>query len=138
MPPPQEVIELVERFRRNLALYKRDDYKETRLRVEFVDPFFEALGWDVRNVQGYAEQYKDVVHEDALRRTEEQCCLSRRGTAYLNLRRQVSRFRCCDFSRQSLLANEFAATDFGSANLSRRRQDREEDLTPARAKAAPL
>jgi hypothetical protein len=30
-------------------------------------PFFEALDWDVRNVQGYAEQYKDVVHEDALK-----------------------------------------------------------------------
>jgi hypothetical protein len=37
------------------------------VRVEFIDPFFEALGWDVRNVQGHAEQYKDVVHEDALK-----------------------------------------------------------------------
>jgi hypothetical protein len=61
------VIELVERFARNLDAYKRPDYKETRVRVEFVDPFFEALGWDVRNVQGYAEQYKDVVHEDAVK-----------------------------------------------------------------------
>jgi hypothetical protein len=69
--PPQQILELIERFRRDPAAYKRDDYKETRLRVEFVDPFFEALGWDVRNVSGYAEQYKDVVHEDALRRTSE-------------------------------------------------------------------
>lgn len=67
MPVPKGVVELVERFRRNLDVYKRDDYKETRLRVEFVDPFFEALGWDVRNVQGYAEQYKDVVHEDSIK-----------------------------------------------------------------------
>jgi len=29
------------------------------VRAEFIDPFFEALGWDMRNVQGYAEQYKD-------------------------------------------------------------------------------
>ena len=28
------------------------------MRVEFIDPFFEALGWDVRNVQGRGE------HED--------------------------------------------------------------------------
>jgi hypothetical protein len=42
-------------------------YKETRVRVELVDPSFEALGWDVRNVRGYAEQYKDVVHEGAIK-----------------------------------------------------------------------
>src|SRR5512136_880310 len=62
-----QVEQLVDRFRRNLDAYKRPDYKETQVRVEFIDPLFEALGWDVRNVQGYAEQYKDVVHEDALK-----------------------------------------------------------------------
>jgi predicted type IV restriction endonuclease len=67
MTAPPQVLELVERFDRNLDVYKRPDYKETRVRVEFIDPFFEALGWDVRNVQGYAEQYKDVVHEEALK-----------------------------------------------------------------------
>ena len=67
MTAPAEVIELVERFRRNLDVYKRDDYKETRVRVEFIDPFFQALGWDVYNEQGYAEQYKDVIHEDAIK-----------------------------------------------------------------------
>ena len=67
MAAPSQVVELVERFRRNLDVYKRDDYKETRVRVEFIDPFFEALGWDVRNVRGYAEGYKDVVHEAALK-----------------------------------------------------------------------
>lgn len=67
MAIPSQVEELVERFQRNIDVYKRYDYKETRVRVEFVDPFFEALGWDVRNVSGYAEQYKDVVHEDALK-----------------------------------------------------------------------
>ena len=33
----------------------------------FIDPFFTPLGWDVDNKQGYAEQYKDVVHEDAIK-----------------------------------------------------------------------
>jgi hypothetical protein len=37
------------------------------LRREFLDPFFKALGWDIDNEQGYAEAYKDVVHEDAIR-----------------------------------------------------------------------
>ena len=62
-----DIEQLIDRFHRNLDAYKRSDYKETQVRVEFVDPFFEALGWDVRNTKGYAEQYKDVVHEDALR-----------------------------------------------------------------------
>ena len=48
-------------------MYTRPQYKETQARVEFIDPFFEALGWDVRNVKGYAELYKDVVHEDAIK-----------------------------------------------------------------------
>ncbi|MCK4504335.1 MAG: hypothetical protein KAW14_01860 [Candidatus Aegiribacteria sp.] len=63
MSIPSEVEKLIDRFHRNLKTYMDSSYKETRVRVEFIDPFFEALGWDVRNVQGYAEQYKDVVHE---------------------------------------------------------------------------
>jgi hypothetical protein len=62
-----QVDQLVERFARNLDAYRRVEYKEAQVRAEFIDPFFEALGWDVRNVQGYAEQYKDVVHEDTLK-----------------------------------------------------------------------
>jgi type I restriction-modification system DNA methylase subunit len=67
MTTPSEVIELVERFRRNIDTYKRAEYNEAQVRVEFIAPFFEALGWDVRNVRGYAEQYKDVIHEAALK-----------------------------------------------------------------------
>jgi len=67
MTTPAEVIELVKRFRRNLDTYKRAEYNEAQVRVEFIAPFFEALGWDVRNVRGYAEQYKDVIHEAALK-----------------------------------------------------------------------
>jgi hypothetical protein len=67
MAAPDQILELVERFQRNLDVYKRVEYKETQVRVEFIDPFFEALGWDVCNVTGLAEQYKDVIHEDALK-----------------------------------------------------------------------
>ncbi len=58
---------LVERFHRNVDAYKHTDYKEEKARVEFINPFFEGLGWDVRNTKGYAEPYKDVIHEDAIR-----------------------------------------------------------------------
>ena len=63
----QKIKELVERFRYNLDVYKKSTYNETQVRREFIDPFFEALGWDVSNKQGYAEQYKDVVHEDVIK-----------------------------------------------------------------------
>ncbi|MBI3945123.1 MAG: Eco57I restriction-modification methylase domain-containing protein [Armatimonadetes bacterium] len=67
MPVPQEVARLVEQFERNRDSYRSGAYNETEVRREFLDPFFEALGWDVTNRQGYAERYKDVVHEDAIR-----------------------------------------------------------------------
>jgi hypothetical protein len=59
--------ERVELFARNLDQYRRPEYKEAQLRVEFLDPFFEALGWDVANRQGWSEKYKEVVNEDALK-----------------------------------------------------------------------
>lgn len=67
MPAPQIVIELVERFQRNIEAYKSGQYNETQVRREFIDPFFEALGWDVNNRQGWAEAYKEVIHEDAVK-----------------------------------------------------------------------
>jgi fido (protein-threonine AMPylation protein) len=64
---PAIVTTLIERFERNRESYKSQGYNETQLRREFLDPFFEALGWDVANKQGHAEAYKDVIHEDAIK-----------------------------------------------------------------------
>jgi predicted type IV restriction endonuclease len=63
----QKIGTLMDRFRTNIDVYKRTTYNETQVRREFIDPFFEALGWDVSNAQGFAEQYKEVVHEDAIK-----------------------------------------------------------------------
>jgi type I restriction-modification system DNA methylase subunit len=65
--PPQQVLELIQRFDRNREAYHSPHYNETQLRREFLDPFFKALGWDIDNEQGYAEAYKDVVHEDTIK-----------------------------------------------------------------------
>ncbi len=67
MTTPQTVLELIERFDRNRGAYKSDQYNEARLRIEFLNPFFEALGWDINNKNGYAEAYKDVIYEDAIK-----------------------------------------------------------------------
>jgi len=64
---PPRILQLVETFDRNIEAYRSQQYKEVQLRREFIDPFFEELGWDVTNKSGYAEAYKDVIHEDAIK-----------------------------------------------------------------------
>jgi hypothetical protein len=66
MAAPPEIVRLVETFERNKETYRSGGLDETQLRREFLDPFFKGLGWDVDNMQGWAEPYKRVIH-DAVR-----------------------------------------------------------------------
>jgi len=63
---PSRIIDLIETFDRNIEAYRSPQYNETQLRIEFIDPFFEELGWDITNKSGCAPQYRDVIHEDAI------------------------------------------------------------------------
>ncbi|MHB1318198.1 MAG: Eco57I restriction-modification methylase domain-containing protein, partial [Anaerolineae bacterium] len=65
-PVPAVILDLVERYAHNADRYRRPDYNETQVRREFIDPLFEALGWDVSNRAGAAPQYRPVVHEASL------------------------------------------------------------------------
>ncbi len=67
MTAPREIVDLVERFDRYKDQYTSGNYNEAQLRQEFLNPFFAELGWDVENRQGYAEPYKEVIHEDAVK-----------------------------------------------------------------------
>ena len=67
MPAPQEVQNLIARFEDHLEVYKSGDYNEAQLRDDFLNPLFDALGWDVDNAAGYAQAYRDVIKEDSLR-----------------------------------------------------------------------
>lgn len=62
-----KVSELIERFNEQIASYKKTDYNEALTRKDFIDPFFKALGWDVDNSFGYAEAYREVIHEDKVK-----------------------------------------------------------------------
>jgi predicted type IV restriction endonuclease len=64
---PREISALVAKFAEHQEVYARGDYNETQLRQDFLDPFFAALGWDMDNRQGYAEKFREVIHEDAIR-----------------------------------------------------------------------
>ncbi|MCJ7518560.1 MAG: type I restriction enzyme HsdR N-terminal domain-containing protein, partial [Anaerolineaceae bacterium] len=66
MPAPESIRQLVEHFKQNQPSYRSGKFNEAQLRLEFLNPLFEALGWDVSNRSGYAEAYKDVVVEPSL------------------------------------------------------------------------
>jgi type I restriction-modification system DNA methylase subunit len=57
---------LTKQFSQNEAYYKSKEYKEDQARQEFINPFFRALGWDMDNEQGFAPQYREVIHEDRI------------------------------------------------------------------------
>ncbi len=67
MGAPKDILDLVNRFHEQYDSYCSPSYNEAQLRQEFVNPFFKALGWDVDNEQGYAEAYKEVIHEDSIK-----------------------------------------------------------------------
>ncbi len=58
---------LIDLFLNNIDAYKSGKYNEANTRTNFIDPFFELLGWDMRNKQGYAEMYRDVIVEDSIK-----------------------------------------------------------------------
>jgi predicted type IV restriction endonuclease len=70
MGAPDQIVELMNRFHEQYESYRLPTYNEAQLRQEFVDPFFAALGWDMENKAGYAEAYKEVIHEDSLKIAE--------------------------------------------------------------------
>ncbi|MBO7478713.1 MAG: N-6 DNA methylase [Salinivirgaceae bacterium] len=59
-----KIKDLVERFKLNEKSYKNNAYDESNTRTDFIDKFFEALNWDVRNDEGLAERFRAVVRED--------------------------------------------------------------------------
>ncbi|KLI25730.1 Eco57I restriction-modification methylase domain-containing protein [Brachyspira hyodysenteriae] len=63
----KKVEELVIKFRNNKDQYTNKNYNETETRRDFLDPFFEAFGWDVSNRAGKSQTYRDVIHEDKVK-----------------------------------------------------------------------
>ncbi len=64
---PDSVKRLVDRFDQDRKVFLSGDYKEEQLRLEFLNPFFTALGWDIDNKQGLSETFKQVIHEESIK-----------------------------------------------------------------------
>ena len=58
-----ELLKRVDQYSKNIAQYKRPTYNETEVRVDFVNPFFKLLGWDIDNEAGLPQHMREVIHE---------------------------------------------------------------------------
>jgi predicted type IV restriction endonuclease len=67
MSVPTQIVHPVDQFRDQLQAVKSPQYKEAWVRVNYIDPFFKALGWDVHQENSGTLVHKEVVHEDSLR-----------------------------------------------------------------------
>ena len=54
----EEVKKLVDKHNRIIESGSIKRYKEEDTKAEFIEPLFEALGWDVRNTENDDEVYK--------------------------------------------------------------------------------
>ena len=61
-----EVAKLCRYFATNQQSFLAPGVKEAHVRQSLIDPFFETLGWDVRNDSRTAPQYREVIPEDSL------------------------------------------------------------------------
>ncbi len=61
----KELNRLVESFGKRLVELKQPGYAEAQLRDDFLNPFFDALGWDRINTAGLIQKEREVEIESA-------------------------------------------------------------------------
>ncbi|MCX7997911.1 MAG: Eco57I restriction-modification methylase domain-containing protein [Leptospiraceae bacterium] len=62
MNPKDLIAQKVEDFAKNEKFYKSKEFQETEVRTRFIDPFFEALGWNL-NQTDVPRKFWDVLRE---------------------------------------------------------------------------
>ena len=65
MAAPKIIEELIDKFDSDPNFYRSTHFNETEVRTQFINPFFEALGWDVYHK--CRPDYRDVKEEDAVK-----------------------------------------------------------------------
>lgn len=58
-----QLKDLIDKYDLHKDQYLDAKYNETEVRVDFVNPFFELLGWDVNNKAGLPSHLREVTHE---------------------------------------------------------------------------
>ncbi len=62
-----KIKDLVKKYHSNRDAYLKANYNETQLRTDFLDPFFELLGWDINNSEGKPTNEREVLLEEGLK-----------------------------------------------------------------------
>ncbi len=68
----EEVEKLCQYYAINREAFNAPGVKEADVRQSLIDPFFEALGWDVGNAAQIAPQYREVISEPSLEVEDQQ------------------------------------------------------------------
>ncbi len=59
----QSIAQIVHRFRTHIKAYKSKETKEAEIRLQLLDPFWRALGWDVDDRKGVGPSEAEVIIE---------------------------------------------------------------------------
>ena len=59
----EKLGKLIQKFEADKAYYLAKGYSEAQARVDFITPFFKALGWDVENKAGLPHHQREVIVE---------------------------------------------------------------------------
>ena len=58
-----QLVKLIAKFDADKSHYLSKAYSEAQVRVDFITPFFKALGWDVENEAGLLHHAREVIVE---------------------------------------------------------------------------
>lgn len=59
----ERLLSLIQKFEKDRHHYLSKDYLEAQVRQDFIDPMFEALGWDIGNRKGLSPFDREVIIE---------------------------------------------------------------------------
>ena len=62
-PFREKLLQLVAKFDKDKNHYLSKGYPEAQVRLDFLNPLFEALGWDIENKGHKPPQERDVIVE---------------------------------------------------------------------------
>ena len=62
-----KIHQLVQKYEHERDYYRTSRFNETQVRNEFLDPLFEILGWDIRNISGKNTNEREVLLEESLK-----------------------------------------------------------------------
>ena len=61
------IEQLINKYKANRDYYLTAKYNEAQLRSDFLDPFFELLGWDIKNNSAKPTNEREVILEEPLK-----------------------------------------------------------------------